>query len=69
MLPGAIDTPMLWDNPNVKSGVEKINPSRRGQARRRGRRHRLPWPPTIGIRAGRGAAGRRRPARPLVGYK
>ncbi len=27
VLPGAIDTPMLWNNPNVKSGVEKINPS------------------------------------------
>jgi len=27
VIPGAIDTPMLWDNPNVKSGVEKINPS------------------------------------------
>ncbi len=25
ILPGAVDTPMLWDNPNVKSGVEKIN--------------------------------------------
>lgn len=24
VLPGAIDTPMLWDNPNVKSGLEKI---------------------------------------------
>jgi glucose 1-dehydrogenase len=22
--PGAVDTPMLWNNPNVKSGVEKI---------------------------------------------
>jgi glucose 1-dehydrogenase len=22
--PGAVDTPMLWDNPNVKSGAEKI---------------------------------------------
>ena len=22
--PGAIDTPMLWNNPNVKSGVEKV---------------------------------------------
>lgn len=22
--PGAVDTPMLWDNPNVKSGEEKI---------------------------------------------
>jgi NAD(P)-dependent dehydrogenase (short-subunit alcohol dehydrogenase family) len=27
VLPGAIDTPMLWSNPNVKSGVEKIDPS------------------------------------------
>jgi NAD(P)-dependent dehydrogenase (short-subunit alcohol dehydrogenase family) len=25
VLPGAIDTPMLWNNPNVKSGVEKID--------------------------------------------
>lgn len=25
LLPGAIDTPMLWNNPNVKSGVEKID--------------------------------------------
>ncbi len=25
VLPGAIDTPMLWENPNVKSGVEKID--------------------------------------------
>jgi NAD(P)-dependent dehydrogenase (short-subunit alcohol dehydrogenase family) len=24
VLPGAIDTPMLWDNPNVKSGAETI---------------------------------------------
>lgn len=23
--PGAVDTPMLWDNPNVKSGAEKID--------------------------------------------
>ena len=27
VLPGAIDTPMLWNNPNVKSGVEKIDPA------------------------------------------
>jgi NAD(P)-dependent dehydrogenase (short-subunit alcohol dehydrogenase family) len=27
ILPGAVDTPMLWDNPNVKSGEEKINPA------------------------------------------
>ena len=26
VLPGAIDTPMLWDNPNVKAGIEEINP-------------------------------------------
>jgi NAD(P)-dependent dehydrogenase (short-subunit alcohol dehydrogenase family) len=25
VLPGAVDTPMLWDNPNVKSGLEKID--------------------------------------------
>lgn len=24
VLPGAIDTPMLWDNPNIKSGLEQI---------------------------------------------
>ncbi len=27
ILPGAIDTPMLWSNPNVKSGAEKIDKS------------------------------------------
>lgn len=25
ILPGAVDTPMLWDNPNVKSGAETVN--------------------------------------------
>jgi NAD(P)-dependent dehydrogenase (short-subunit alcohol dehydrogenase family) len=25
ILPGAVDTPMLWENPNVKSGIEKID--------------------------------------------
>lgn len=25
VLPGAIDTPMLWDNPNVRSGEEQID--------------------------------------------
>ena len=25
VLPGAIDTPMLWDNPNVKAGIETVN--------------------------------------------
>ncbi|MEO6339047.1 MAG: SDR family NAD(P)-dependent oxidoreductase [Caulobacteraceae bacterium] len=25
VLPGAIDTPMLWDNPNIKSGAEVID--------------------------------------------
>jgi NAD(P)-dependent dehydrogenase (short-subunit alcohol dehydrogenase family) len=27
ILPGAVDTPMLWENPNVKAGVEKIDPN------------------------------------------
>lgn len=27
VLPGAIDTPMLWSNPNVKSGAEHIDPA------------------------------------------
>jgi NAD(P)-dependent dehydrogenase (short-subunit alcohol dehydrogenase family) len=27
VLPGAIDTPMLWENPNVKSGQEQIDPA------------------------------------------
>jgi NAD(P)-dependent dehydrogenase (short-subunit alcohol dehydrogenase family) len=31
VLPGAIDTPMLWSNPNVKSGVEKIDRADVGQ--------------------------------------
>jgi NAD(P)-dependent dehydrogenase (short-subunit alcohol dehydrogenase family) len=26
ILPGAVDTPMLWDNPNLKSGAEKLDP-------------------------------------------
>ena len=26
VLPGAVDTPMLWNNPNIMSGVEKIDP-------------------------------------------
>jgi NAD(P)-dependent dehydrogenase (short-subunit alcohol dehydrogenase family) len=30
ILPGAIDTPMLWDNPNVKSGAETIDRSNVG---------------------------------------
>jgi NAD(P)-dependent dehydrogenase (short-subunit alcohol dehydrogenase family) len=25
VLPGAIDTPMLWENPNIKAGLETIN--------------------------------------------
>jgi NAD(P)-dependent dehydrogenase (short-subunit alcohol dehydrogenase family) len=31
VLPGAIDTPMLWNNPNVKSGVEVIDKRDVGQ--------------------------------------
>lgn len=25
VLPGAVDTPMLWDNPNIKSGAETVD--------------------------------------------
>ena len=32
VLPGAIDTPMLWDNPNVASGAEKIDRAQVGRA-------------------------------------
>ncbi len=31
VLPGAIDTPMLWSNPNVKSGLEQINKAEVGK--------------------------------------
>jgi len=31
ILPGAIDTPMLWNNPNVKSGAEWIDKTRVGK--------------------------------------
>ena len=31
ILPGAIDTPMLWSNPNLKSGAEKLDPKDVGQ--------------------------------------
>ncbi len=27
ILPGAIDTPMLWSNPNIRSGEEKLDPA------------------------------------------
>jgi NAD(P)-dependent dehydrogenase (short-subunit alcohol dehydrogenase family) len=32
VLPGAIDTPMLWDNPNIRTGVEKIDTGDVGKA-------------------------------------
>jgi meso-butanediol dehydrogenase / (S,S)-butanediol dehydrogenase / diacetyl reductase len=32
ILPGAIDTPMLWDNPNVRAGIEKIDKADVGKA-------------------------------------
>lgn len=32
VLPGAIDTPMLWENPNIKSGLEVLKKSDVGQA-------------------------------------
>jgi NAD(P)-dependent dehydrogenase (short-subunit alcohol dehydrogenase family) len=25
VLPGAVDTPMLWENPNIKSGLEQVS--------------------------------------------
>jgi NAD(P)-dependent dehydrogenase (short-subunit alcohol dehydrogenase family) len=31
VLPGAIDTPMLWDNPNVRAGIEVIDKKDVGQ--------------------------------------
>jgi NAD(P)-dependent dehydrogenase (short-subunit alcohol dehydrogenase family) len=31
ILPGAVDTPMLWENPNVESGAEKVDPAFVGQ--------------------------------------
>jgi NAD(P)-dependent dehydrogenase (short-subunit alcohol dehydrogenase family) len=31
VLPGAVDTPMLWENPNLKSGAEKIERADVGQ--------------------------------------
>jgi NAD(P)-dependent dehydrogenase (short-subunit alcohol dehydrogenase family) len=31
VLPGAIDTPMLWDNPNVKAGIETVDKREVGQ--------------------------------------
>lgn len=31
VLPGAVDTPMLWNNPNVKSGLETLSHSDIGQ--------------------------------------
>ena len=31
VLPGAVDTPMLWDNPNVKSGEEPVTPETTGR--------------------------------------
>ncbi len=31
LLPGAVDTPMLWENPNIKSGLETINTAEVGK--------------------------------------
>lgn len=31
VLPGAVDTPMLWENPNMKSGVERVDPNMVGK--------------------------------------
>ena len=32
ILPGAVDTPMLWNNPNVQAGVEVIDKADVGSA-------------------------------------
>ena len=32
VLPGAVDTPMLWENPNIKSGLEKVDHADVGKA-------------------------------------
>lgn len=32
VLPGAVDTPMLWENPNIKAGLEVIHQSDIGKA-------------------------------------
>lgn len=32
ILPGAVDTPMLWENPNIKSGAEKLDKKDVGKA-------------------------------------
>lgn len=31
VLPGAVDTPMLWQNPNIKSGQERVDPANVGK--------------------------------------
>lgn len=31
VLPGAVDTPMLWQNPNIRSGVETVDPREVGK--------------------------------------
>ena len=31
ILPGAVDTPMLWNNPNIKSGAEAVDPTAVGK--------------------------------------
>jgi len=33
ILPGAVDTPMLWTNPNLKSGAETLDPADVGKPR------------------------------------
>ena len=47
VLPGAIETPMLRDNPNVKSGAEQLDTGRCRQARRHRRARSPSSPPTM----------------------
>ena len=67
ILPGAIDTPMLWDNPNVKAGVEKINPADVGKPRRHCLHHHLSCLRRSCLCAGRHAYCRWRKTGPFVG--
>ena len=59
--PGAVDTPMLWDNPNVKNGTEKGG-GRHRQARGSGGGHLLPGGGGSALHHGHDAGGRRRAA-------
>ena len=66
VLPGAVDTPMLWENPNVKSGVETINRNDVGKPEDIAADDRLSCLGRRRIRTGSGGSRRRRAARQAV---